>query len=72
MRVFQLSCLFCIWSLSFILYFNLVDIFSIVSIWFLTFQYRVNLVSVVIFFMKIAYVANGQNKKLIFVDVAIN
>ena len=74
MRVFQheLSCLFCIWSLSFILYFNLVDIFSIVSIWFLTFQCRINLVSVVIFFMKIAYVANGQNKKLIFVDVAIN
>ena len=60
-----------IWSLSFIGYFNLVPNLSIVSIWSLTFQYRVNLVLTIIFLMKIDKVSNGQNKKLAFVDVII-
>ena len=38
----------------------------------LIFQYNVNLVFVVIFWMEIADVANSQNKKLVFLDVAIN
>ena len=38
-----------IWSLSFIPYFNLASNFSIVSIWFLTFQCRVDLVLAIIF-----------------------
>ena len=47
-----------IWSLSFILYFNLVHNLSIVLIWSLIFQWLVNLVSTVIFWMEIANVAN--------------
>ena len=60
-----------IWSLSFTPYFNLVHNLSIVSIWSLTFQYHVNLVSTIIFWMQIADVVNGQNKKLVSINVPI-
>ena len=60
-----------IWSLSYTPYFNLVLNLSIVSIWSLTFQYHVNLVIIVIFWMKIDDMFNGQNKKLTFIDVTI-
>ena len=60
-----------IWSLFYTSYFNLVSNFSIVSIWSLTFQYCVNLVFTIIFWMKIDDASNGQNKKLAFVDVKI-
>ena len=46
--------------------------FSIMLIWSLTFQCCVNLVIVVISSMEIANVANGQNKKLISIDMKIN
>ena len=62
----------CFWSLSYIPYFNLILNLSIVSIWFLAFQYCVNLVHVVIFWMKIDDVSNDQNKKLASADVRIN
>ena len=61
-----------IWFLFYILYFNLIHNISIVSIWSLTFQYRVSLAPAIIFWMKIDDVSNGQNKKLAFVDVTIN
>ena len=61
-----------IWSLSYTPYFNLVSNFSIVSIWSLIFQYSVNLVPTIIFWMKIDDVSNGQNKKLAFVDETIH
>ena len=60
-----------IWSLSYTPYFNLVPNFLIVSIWSLTFQYRVNLVLTVNFWMKFDDTSNGQNKKLAFIDVII-
>ena len=41
-------------------------------IWFITFQYCINLVTAIIFWMKIDDVSNGQNKKLASVDVTIN
>ena len=59
-------------SLSYILYFNLIHNISILSIWFLIFQYHVNIVIAIIFWMKINNVFNGQNNKLVFVDVRIN
>ena len=62
----------CIWFLFYILYFNLIHNISIVSIWLLTFQYRINLAPTFILWMKIDNVFNGQNKKLAFVDVTIN
>ena len=62
----------CFWSLTYIPYFNLIHNLSIVSIWSLTFQCRVNLVPTVIFWMKIDDMSNGQNKKLAYVDVTIN
>ena len=46
-------------SLSYTLYFNLILNFSIMLIWYLTFQYRVNLVTAIIFWMKIDDVLNG-------------
>jgi len=49
----------CIWSISFIQYFNLVFNFLIVSIWSLTFQCHVNLVFAVISWMEIADVTNN-------------
>ena len=52
------------WSLSFTSYFNLAHVLSIVSIWFITFQFHVNLVPTVIYWMKISNMANSQNKKL--------
>ena len=55
-----------IWSLSFILYFNLVSNLSIVLIWSLTFLCCVNLVLTVISWMEIADMANCQNKKFVF------
>ena len=61
-----------IWSLFYTPYFNLVPNFSIVSIWSLTFQYHVNLVLTIIFWMKIDNASNGQNKKLAFVDMTIH
>ena len=61
-----------IWSLSYTLYFNLISNLSIVSIWSLTFQYCVNLVPAIIFWMKIDDMSNSQNKKVAFVDVTIN
>ena len=65
----------CIWSLSYTSYFNLVFNLSIVSIWSLTFQYHVNLVIIVIFWMKIDDAFNGQNKnfkkKIAFIDVTV-
>ena len=64
-----------IWSLSYTSYFNLVFNLSIVSIWSLTFQYHVNLVIIVIFWMKIDDAFNGQNKnfflKIAFIDVTV-
>jgi len=57
-----------IWSLSYTTYFNLVHNLLIVSIWFITFQYRVNLVSVVIFLIKIDDMTNAQNKILVYRD----
>ena len=45
---------------------------SIMSIGSLTFQYCINLVLSIIFWMKIDDMSNGQNKKLAFVDVTIN
>ena len=45
--------------------------FSIVSIWSPTFQYHVNLILPVIFWIKIDSASNGQNKKLAFIDVKI-
>ena len=53
----------CIWSISFTPYFNLVSNFSIVLIWSMSLSFRWKL---------IADMANGQNKKLVSVDVAIN
>ena len=61
----------CIWSLSYTPYFNLVPIILIVSIWSLKFQYRVNLVLTINFWMKTDDTSNGQNKKLAFIDVTI-
>ena len=61
-----------IWSIFYTPYFNLVHNLSIVPIWSLTFQYCVNLVSTVNFWMKIDDAFNGQNKKLVFVDVTIH
>ena len=42
------------------------------SIWPLTFQCRINLVFVVISWMKIVNIENRQNKKLVSIDVAMN
>ena len=42
------------------------------SIWPLTFQCRINLVFVVISWMKIVNIENKQNKKLVSIDVAMN
>ena len=53
--------------LFFTLYFNLWYNFSIVSI-----QCHINLIFDVISRMKIANIANDQNKKLVFVDATIN
>ena len=61
----------CIWSLSYTPYFNFFPDLLIVSIWPLTFQYHVNLVLIVNFWMKIDDTSNGQNKKLAFIDVII-
>ena len=62
-------------SSSYTPYFNLVFNLSIVSIWSLTFQYHVNLVIIVIFWMKIDDAFNGQNKiflkKIAFIDVTV-
>ena len=60
-----------IWFISYIIYFNLVPNLLIVSIWSLTFQYRVNLVLTINFWMKIDDTSKGQNKKLAFIDVTI-
>jgi len=43
-----------------------------VSIWSPTFQYHVNLIILVIFWIKIDSASNGQNKKLAFIDVKIH
>ena len=56
-------------SLSFTPYFNLVSNLSIVLIWSLTFLCYVNLVFTVIFWMEIADVANGQNKKFVYCHI---
>ena len=61
-----------IWFIFYTPYFNLVYNLSIVPIWSLTFQHCVNLVSTVNFWMKIDDTFNGQNKKLVFVDVTIH
>ena len=55
-----------IWSLSYVPYFNLVFNLSIMSIWSLTFRYRVNLVSVVIIWIKIDDMVNDQKKILVY------
>ena len=55
-----------VWLLSFALYFNLIHILSIVLILSLTFQCYVNLVFVVIFWIKITDIPNSRNKKLVF------
>ena len=60
------------WSLSYIPYFNLIPNLSVVSIWSLTFEYYINSVSTIIFWMKIDDVSNGQNKKLASIEVRIN
>ena len=61
-----------IWSLFYTPYFSLVSNLLIVSIWFLTFRCRVNLVSVIVFWMKIDYMANGQNKILVYFHITEN
>ena len=48
-----------IWNLSFTPYFNLVSNISIVLIWSLAFQYRINFVLTVFSLMKIVDVASG-------------
>ena len=58
-----------IWSLSYIPYFNLVFNLSIVSIWPLTFQCHVNLVFVVISWIKIDDMANRQKKILVYFHI---
>jgi len=58
-----------IWSLSYTLYFNLVPNLSIMSIWSLTFQCHVNLVSIVISYMKIDDMSNSQNKILVYCHI---
>ena len=58
-----------IWSLSYTPYFNLAFNLSIVSIWSLTFQYYVNLVHIVISWMKIDDMSNGQNKILVYCHI---
>ena len=60
-----------IWFISCTPNFNLAFNFLIVSIWSLTFQYRVNLVLTVNFWMKIDDTSNSQNKKLAFINVTI-
>ena len=60
-----------IWSLSFIPYFNLVSNLSIMSIYSVTFQYCINLVSTIISWMKITNVAKVKIKKLVSIYVAI-
>ena len=42
------------------------------SIWSLTFQYHINLIHTIIFWMKIDDIFNDQNKKLVSVNVIIN
>ena len=42
---------------------------SIVSIWYLAFYCHVNLVTTVIFWMKIIGMANNQNKKLVYCHI---
>ena len=68
----------CIWALSFTLYFNLISILLIVSLVFsLSVLYQFSLYC---YFLDencrygcfIVDVANSQNKKLFFIDVAIN
>ena len=59
-------------SLSYILYFNLIPNISILSIWSLIFQYHVNIVIAIIFWMRINNMFNGQNNKLAFIVVRIN
>ena len=56
-------------SLSFAPYFNLIPNLSIVSIWSLTFQYHINLVPIIISWMKIDDMANGQNKILVYYHI---
>ena len=51
---------------------HLISNFSIMLIWFITFQYCINLVLTVIFWMKIDDVFDEQKKKLVSVDVTIN
>ena len=60
------------WSLSLIIYFNLVLNISIVSIWSLTFQSRVNLVYVIIYWMKINDMSNSHNKILVYCHIDKN
>ena len=60
-----------IWSLFFIPYFNLVSNLSIMSIYSVTFQYCINLVSTIISWMKITNVAKVKIKKLVSIYVAI-
>ena len=61
-----------IWSQFYIPYFNLVFNLSIVSIQSLIFQYHINLLLIIIFWMKIDDAFNSQSKKLAFVDVTIH
>ena len=60
-----------IWSLFFIPYFNLISNLSIMSIYSVTFQYCINLVSTIISWMKITNVAKVKIKKLVSIYVAI-
>ena len=55
-----------VWSLSFTPYFNLIPNLSIVLIWSQTFQWHVNLVSKIIFFMEIDDMNNSQKNKISF------
>ena len=55
-----------IWFLSYILYFNLIPNLLIMSIWFLNFYYHINLIPIIIFWMQIDDMFNGQNKKISF------
>lgn len=60
MRSMRLNGVNCIWFIFFTLYFNLVANLLIILIWSLTFQYHINLVTVIIFLIEIADVTNNQ------------
>ena len=57
------------WSLFFTQYFNLIFNLLIMSIWSLIFQCHVNLVHIVIYWMKIVDIANAKSKILVYCHI---